>query len=79
MHRLLRYDKTMTDEDGWARLTMLNKRGLMLTTEKMKDICMGKGGGGRTRFEMSEQTGEVEIRLLTREEKRQRKYTPMEE
>ena len=42
MQRLLRYDKTITDEDGWARLTTLNKRGLMLTAEKMKDLCMGK-------------------------------------
>ena len=55
-HRLLRYDKTITDEDGWARLTTLNKRGLMPTTEKMKDLCMGRGGGGGTRFETTEQT-----------------------
>ena len=79
MQRLLRYDKTITDEDGWARLTTLNKRGLMPTTEKMKDLCMGKGGGRRTRFETTEQTEGGKIRLLAREEKKQRKYTPMAE
>ena len=78
MHRIPRYDKTTTDEEGCARLTTLNKRGLKLTTEKMKELRMGKGGGRRTRFEMMEQTAEVMIRLLEREERNRRRYTPME-
>ena len=78
MHRIPRYDKTTTDEEGWARLTTLNKRGLKLTTEKMKELCIGKGGGRRTRFEMTEQTGEVMIRLVEREEKNRKRYTPMD-
>ena len=77
--RLLKYDETITDKDGWARLTTLNKRGLRLTTEKMKELCEGKGGGRRIRCEMAEQTEEAKMRLIAREEKKQEKYTPMEE
>ena len=76
--RLLKYDETITDKDGWARLTTISKRGLRLTIEKMKELCKGKGGGRRIRFGMAEQTEEARMRLLTREEKK-KKYTPMEE
>ena len=74
----MRYDRTATDEEGWAKIATLNKRGLKLTTEKMKELCIGKGGGRRTRFEMTEQTGEVMIRLVEREEKNRKRYTPMD-
>ena len=55
------------------------QKGLRLTIENMKELCKGKGGGRRIRFEMTEQTEEAKIRLVAREEKKQKKYTPMEE
>ena len=80
MRRILRYGRTKTDEEGWAKMTTLNKRGWNLTTGKIKKLCKGKGGGGgrRTRFEMSEQTGETLIRLVEEVERNKKRYTPMD-
>ena len=78
MRRILRYGRTKTDEEGWAKMATLNKRGLNLATEKIKELRTGKGGGRRTRFEMSEKTGETLIRLVEGVEKNKKRYTPMD-
>ena len=77
--RLLRYDDAIIDKDGWAKLSTLKNRGMTLTEEKMQGLCKGKGGGRKIRFEMAEQMEEAKIRLIVRVQRKQRKYTPLEE
>ena len=77
--RLLRYGDTIKAEDGWAKLSTLRDRGLMLTVERLHGLSKGKGGGRKIRFETAkeENTEEAKMRLIIREERKKRKYTPL--
>ena len=70
--RLLRYGDTIKDEGGWAKLSTLRDRGLMIAKERMRGLSKGKGGGGKIMFEMAkeENAEESKIRLIIREGRR---------
>ena len=70
-------------EEGLVKIATLQSRGIQINAERAYGLSVGKGGGRRTRFQISKArgTGETIIRIIQQDKRRRgdngRKYTPM--